>query len=168
MEALSLAAESEDYLELTAKMTAMPATIIKLLNVNVPAALTPPIDGISFKVDRIVLVMLDNFGLFEYTYYKPEFLIQACDALTLLETPNPYTEAVLRQVFYGDEQNKGFHLPSFLLKNGKSVAMVGRPDELNMIAAGEYSIPSTDDMNSYIQAVKALNRNDFLSLHFVC
>ncbi|MFX1520691.1 MAG: hypothetical protein ACFFCD_12310 [Promethearchaeota archaeon] len=162
-----MAAESNDYLELTAKMTSLPATILKILKVNVPAALPPPINNISLNVDRVVLIVLDNFGLFEYTYYKPEFLIQACDILVMFDTPNPYTEGVLRQVFYGDEQKREFHLPSFLLENGKSVAMIGRQDELHMIAHNEYSIPSTDDMNSYIQTVKALNRYDFLSLHFV-
>ncbi len=167
MEAFTLVAESNDYLELTAEMTAIPATILKLLKVKVPASLTPPIGDISLNVDRVVLVMLDNFGLFEYTYYKPEFLIQACDALVLLETPNPYTEGVLQQIFYGNDQDRKFHLPSFLLKNEKSVAMVGRQDDLNLIAHNEYSIPSTDDMNVYINTVKALNRYDFLSLHFV-
>lgn len=158
---------ANDYLELNANMTAIPATILKILNVDPPTSLPPPIEGINFNSEHIVLVIIDNFGLFEYTYYKPEFLIQACDALTLLETPNPYTEAVLRQVFYGDDQNKGFHLPSFLLKNGKSVALVGRQDELNIISDGEYSIPSTDDMNVNINAIKALNRHNFLSLHFI-
>lgn len=167
MEAFSLAAESDDYLELTANMTAIPATILKLLKVNVPASLTSPINDINFNVDRIVFIMLDNFGLFEYTYYKPEFLIQACDALVLLDTPNPYTEGILRQIFYGTDQDQEFHLPGFLLANGKSVALLGRQDDLNIIAKNAHSVPCTDDMNVYINAVKALNRYDFLSLHFV-
>lgn len=167
MEAFSLATEDNNYLELTAKMTAMPATILKLLKVKVPAFLTPPIDDLTLNVDRVVLIMLDNFGLFEYTYYKPEFLIQACDALALLDTSNPYTEGVLRQIFYGNDQDKGFHLPSFLSTNGKSVALLGRQDDLNIMAKNAHSIPCTDDMNVYINAVKSLNRYDFLSLHFV-
>jgi len=167
MEAFSVATEANDYLELTAKMTAIPATILKILKVTPPTSLPPPIEGINFNSEHIVLVILDNFGLFEYTYYKPEFLIQACDALVLLDTQNPYTDSVLKQVFYVTEQFSGFHLPSALIENGKSVAMVGRQEELNTIAHNEYSIPSTDDMNVYINAVKALNRHDFLSLHFI-
>lgn len=167
MEALSLATESKDYLELTAKMTAIPATVLRLLKVKLPASIPPPIDGLTFDVDRVLLVMLDNFGLFEYTYYKPEFMIQAFDALVLLETQNPYTMSVLFQVFYGAEQDRGFHLPSFLSANGKTVRLVGRQDDLNVMARHSQSLPCTKDMDVYINAVKSLNRCDFLWLHFV-
>ena len=49
----------------------IPSTILKLLGLSPPDDIPPPIEGISIdSVDQVVLVILDNFGLFEITMYN--------------------------------------------------------------------------------------------------
>ena len=72
----------------------LPATISDILGVAPPPYIPESLTQISepFKevgVDRIVLVVLDNFGLFETTYYKPQNMISNSNALVLLSTKNP-------------------------------------------------------------------------------
>ena len=75
---------------LEGSLTSVPATILKLLNItpptNIPQPIQPVVDLFANKgVDRIIINVLDSFGLFEITYYKPQFLISKANALVLLD-----------------------------------------------------------------------------------
>ena len=77
----------------------MPATILKLLGIDPPLDTIPiPVNEIIDQyqgVDRISINLIDNFGLFELTYHKPQFLISNSEVMLLLSTHNPYTLGVL-------------------------------------------------------------------------
>ena len=68
-----------------------PATVLKLLGIEVPEGLFPPNKEIIQKFDpkAIVIIMIDNFGLFEAVVYKPEALIRNMEVLALLDTNDP-------------------------------------------------------------------------------
>ena len=52
----------------TGMMEQVPATIIRLFGIEVPTNIPSPIEGLSMEpIERVVLVILDNFGLFEIT-----------------------------------------------------------------------------------------------------
>ncbi len=154
-------------------LTSLPATILKLLNVESPQTIPEPMENIvglfaPKGVDRVVIVMIDNFGLFEITYYKPEFMISAANALVLLSTQNPYTLGVFHQMIYGGfNQNNGFHLMQHLNKHQKSSVFVGRERDLKRYDAGTSSIPKSNDMAVWIEAAKVNNRHNFSWLHFL-
>ncbi len=155
-----------------ASLPQIPATVCTVLGVQAPGFLPTPIQEITSQfrgVDRVVFVLLDNFGLFEVTYYKPQFLIESCNALVLLGTKNPYTLGVLHQIMYGgfDIEPNGFHLLRFLNQNGKTTAMVGRDKDLKRYDGGTNAIPKDSDMNTWIEAAKLTNRTNFSWFHFL-
>ena len=118
-------------------LSSFPATILSLLNVAVPSFIPPAIDSLveTFApkgVERIVINMIDNFGRFEITYYKPEFLISKSSSTVLLSTKNPYTLGVLHQMMFGgfEYEPQGFHLLKYLAQQGKSSIFIGRERDL--------------------------------------
>ena len=147
----------------------IPSTILKLFGLNPPNTIPSPIEGISIApIEQIVLVILDNFGLFEITMYKPEFVIRESQYLLLFDTTNPYTLNMLNALILGGSENNNFHLIKFLQDNGKTVTMIGQESDLQRfsVSAAE-KIPTVNDMNTWVQGSKLLNRVNFLSLHFL-
>ena len=57
----------------------LPATLLKLLNVDPPLYIIPePVQQILDLyqgVERISINLIDNFGLFEITFHHPNFMI---------------------------------------------------------------------------------------------
>ena len=149
---------ANEMLTLEGLLTSLPATILNLLDVPVPANIPSPIQGMinqfgSKGVDRIVICMIDNFGLFETTLYKPEFMISKADALVLLSTQNPYTLGVFHQTLFGGfDHTTGFHLLSHLNQNQKSTVFVARERDLKRYDGGTPSIPKSNDMAVWIEA----------------
>ena len=166
--------EQEEMPTLEGLLPAFPATILELLNVeaplHLPPAIQPVVDLFRSKgpVERIVINMIDNFGLFEITYYKPQFLISTADALVLLSTSNPYTLGTLHQMFFGsfEFENNGFHLLKYLESVGKSSVFVGRQKDTSRYGAN-YGIAKANDMATWIEAAKIINRHDLSFLHYL-
>ena len=117
-------------------LSQVPATIIQLLGIN------PPLDTISEPVqpiiemyegiDRISINMIDNFGLFEITYHKPQFMITNSEVMLLLSTKNPYTLGVFHQLMFGgfEIEPNGFHLLRYLNDNGRKSCFIARKKDL--------------------------------------
>ena len=125
-----------DLLSYEAQLPQIPATLINLLGVNPPDHIPgpiPEITGMFGQVDRIQVVLIDNFGLFETTMYKPAFLIEYSNALVLLATQNPYTLGVLQQIMYGgfDREPNGFHMFRYLNQNERETVMISRKKDLD-------------------------------------
>lgn len=152
-------------------LPSMPATILKLLKVDQPDFIPPPIHPViqNFQdIKRVIMVVIDNLGLFEITYYKPEFLIQKASAFILLSTKNPYTLGVFHQLLFGGFDTKhGFHLLRKLNEAGLSTSFIGRAKDLNRYNGGTNVIPKDSDMSTWIEAAKVINKNSFTLLHFL-
>jgi hypothetical protein len=149
-------------------------TIIDILGAPLPNNIPPPLTQISdpFKqvgVDRIILVILDNFGLFETTYYKPQNMIANSNALVLLSTKNPYTLGMFHQLMFGGFQYMpdGFHLLKYLNDNQKSTVFVGRKKDVDRYSVQTPAIPKDSDMNTWIEAAKVINRYNLSIIHFL-
>ncbi|MHA1651241.1 MAG: hypothetical protein ACTSYB_13695 [Candidatus Helarchaeota archaeon] len=154
----------------TGTMEQVPATIIKILGLTPPTTIPEAIEGLELEpVDQILLVILDNFGLFEITVHHNEskFIIQESQYLLLLETSNPYTLAILQTLIHGDLSSKEFHLMNFLQNHGKTCTMIGQRSDIEVFAGQAKKIPTSGDMTTWVQASKLLNRVNFLSLHFL-
>ena len=119
----------------------LPATFCEILGAPVPQDVPAPVPEISKRfegTERIVFSLFDNFGLFELSQYKPQFLIEFSNALALFNTKNPYTLGVLHQIMYGGLLPKigfpynpsGFHLLKYLNEHGLKTTMIGRPKDL--------------------------------------
>lgn len=146
----------------------IPATIIKFYGLKPPNTIPGPIEGpILNPIERVILVLLDNFGLFEITMYKPEFVIRESQYLLLLETGNPYTLDILHSFIYGSLSSKEFHLIKYLQDQGKVGTMIGQENDLEVFSGPAEKVATSGDMTTFVQGSKLLNRVDFLSLHFL-
>ncbi|MHA1729470.1 MAG: hypothetical protein ACTSWY_12160 [Promethearchaeota archaeon] len=160
-------------------LQALPATIMQILGVEPPANLESSIPQIidkfaESKINRIIFIMLDNLGLFEITYYKPQFMIEKADGIVLLSTKNPYTLGVLHQLIFGALEDvrketgpNGFHLLRELKKAGLETVMVGREKDLSRYKGETPGISKDSDMATWIEASKVINRHEFSFIHFL-
>ena len=87
-----------------------PSTILGFLGIAVPEGLMPANQELLKKFDAkaVVMVVIDNFGLFEAVVYKPEALIKNMEALALIETDDPYAVPLINTLLHGP--SKDFHL----------------------------------------------------------
>lgn len=154
-------------------MSQLPATILKILGVEPPTDIIPePVDSIVERyegVKRITINMIDNFGLFEITYYKPQFMITDSEFMALLSTKNPYTLGVLHQLMYGgfEAEPNGFHLLRYLSENDRKTCFVAREKDLSRYDGGTNSIAKETDMSTWVESAKAINNYDLSWMHYL-
>ncbi len=151
----------------------LPATIIKLLGIESPSGNIPePVQSIVDMyqgIERISVNAIDNFGLFELTYHKPQFMITNSQAMLLLSTKNPYTLGVLHQIMYGgfDFEPNGFHLLRYLNEHGKKSCFVGRKKDLDRYDGGTHSVPKETDMATWVESAKVINNYELSWMHYL-
>ena len=154
-------------------MNQLPATILRLLNVDpLPEILPGPIQQILDlypDIERISINLLDNFGLFEISYMKPEFMIANSEVMLLLSTRNPYTLGVLHQLIYGsfERESNGFHLLKYLNDHGKKSCLVGRKKDLDRYDGGTKSVPKDSDMGTWVESAKTINNFELSWMHYL-
>jgi hypothetical protein len=151
----------------------VPATLLKLLNVDPPSGTIPgavqQILDLYQGVERISINLIDNFGLFEITYLKPHFMISNSEVMLLLSTKNPYTLGVLHQLIYGgfEKEPNGFHLLRYLNDNEKTSCFIGRKKDIDRYDGGTKSIPKDSDMSTWVQSAQAINTHDLSWMHYL-
>jgi hypothetical protein len=154
-------------------LTQLPATILKLLGIDPPQNTIPePVQEIVEKyqgVQRISINMIDNFGLFEITYHKPQFMITNSEAMLLLSTENPYTLGVFHQLMYGgfEVEPNGFHLLKYLNEHGKKSCFIARKKDLARYSAGTHSISKDTDMSTWVESAKTINNYELSWMHYL-
>ncbi|MHA1146724.1 MAG: hypothetical protein ACTSR8_00600 [Promethearchaeota archaeon] len=154
-------------------LTQLPATILELLSVDPPSGTIPEaveqIVNLYKGIDRISLNLIDNFGLFEITYFKPQFMITNSDSMALLSTRNPYTLGVLHQLMFGgfEVEPNGFHLLKYLNTNEKKTCFIGRKKDLERYNAGTHSVPKETDMSTWVESAKTINNYDLSWMHYL-
>ena len=166
--------EQQQMQQFEGELGQIPASILQILGVEIPEFVPPPIYDvtepfIAAGVDRIVLVVIDNFGLFEVTYHKPEKIISNSSALVLLSTKNPYTLGMFHQVMYGgfEHEPNNFHLLRYLNQHRKATAFVGREKDLNRYDGGTKSFAKKEDIKTWVEAARVINRHHLSILHFL-
>ena len=156
-----------------AYLTQLPATILKILDIEPPKDSIPqPIEQIIDMyegVRRVSINLVDNFGLFEITYFKPKFMITNSEIMVLLSTKNPYTLGVLHQIMYGgfNAEPNGFHFLRYLKDHGKESCFVARKKDLQRYDGGTRSIPKESDMSTWVESAKAINKYDLSWMHYL-
>ncbi len=151
----------------------LPATFLKLLGIDPPLnTISPPVQdliNLYESVDRISINLIDNFGLFELTYHKPQFLISNSEVMLLLSTRNPYTLGVLHQIMYGgfDVEPNGFHLLKYLNENNKKSCFIGRQKDIERYDGGTHSIPKETDMATWVESAKTINNFELSWMHYL-
>lgn len=151
----------------------LPATIMRLLEVappenSIPVAVQEIVEQYH-GIERISINLIDNFGLFEITYHKPQFMITNSEAMLLLSTRNPYTLGVLHQIMYGgfEADPNGFHLLRFLNEYGKKTCFVARKKDLDRYSGGTHSVPKDTDMSTWVESAKTINNFDLSLMHYL-
>ncbi len=151
----------------------LPATFLQLLNITPPQGIIPEYIGELIElykgIERISINLIDNFGLFEITYHKPNFMIREAQCMALLSTSNPYTLGVLHQMMYGgfDKEPGGFHLLRYINANGKKSCFVARKKDLDRYDGGTKSIPKDSDMSTWVQSATTINTHDLSWMHYL-
>jgi len=153
-------------------MAQLPATILQLLGINPPNSVpesVQPILDLYRGINRISLNMIDNFGLFEITYHKPQFMITNSEVMLLLSTKNPYTLGVFHQIMFGgfEIEPNGFHLLRYLNNGGKKSCFIARKKDLERYDGGTLSIPKETDMATWVESAKAINKYDLSWMHYL-
>ena len=147
------------------------AIVLKLLGLSRPFYV-PSIDELNLpdsKFDQVILVIIDNFSLFEVISYQPRWMIKNLDNLLLIKTESKadsLTEPMLASMFYNKE-SLTFNLLSALKSNAKHAKVIAREEDIPKITK-ETSLVLTEksDVNIYVKGLKSINRNDFLVMHF--
>lgn len=149
------------------RMENIPATILRLFGHVPPDTIPPAVPlGKPYQGSQVVCCVLDNFGLFEIVTYKPEFLVVLFDTLLMLDTAEPWSNSVFKEIMTGSLTNQEFNLFSYLEQIDKQTCAIGREPLMAQITGIRSIFPVKDDMEGYIQAIKCLNRHDFLFLTF--
>jgi len=114
--------------QVRAQAKEFPATILTLMGIDVPDRLPPAnLELVQrFNPRSVVIIMIDNFGLFEAVVYKPEALIKYMEVLALLETDDPYAIPLINSLLRGPA---AFHLIDYVKNYGKFVRVVCRDDD---------------------------------------
>ena len=166
--------QQQEMPTLEGHLASMPATILQLLGVAPPPHIPGPIEPIlnlfrERPIERIVINQISNFGLFEITMAKPEFMISTANCLTLLNTQNPYLLGMYHQMMFGgfEYEPNGFNLLKYMKQNNKATVMVGRDKELKRYDGQTVSIGKQTDMATWIEAAKLINRYDLTWLNFL-
>ena len=151
----------------------LPATFLKLLDIEPPLDTIPgPVEAIVelYKgIERISINLNDNFGLFEITYHKPQFMITNSEVMALLSTKNPYTLGVLHQIMFGgfEVEPNGFHLLRYINEHGKKTCFIGRKKDLERYDGGTHSVPKDTDMSTWVESAKVINNFDLSWMHYL-
>ncbi len=151
----------------------MPSTFIKLLGIEPPSGIIPEpvkeVVDLYQGIERISVSIIDNFGLFELTFNKPEFMITNSQVMMLLSTKNPYTLGVLHQMMYGgfEFEPNGFHLLRYLNEHGKKSCFVGRKKDIVRYDGGTHSIPKETDMATWVESAKVINNFEMSWMHYL-
>jgi len=153
-------------------LTQLPATITRLLGLDSPTTIDEPVQSIIEQyqgIERICINMIDNFGLFEITYLKPEFMITNSEVMLLLSTKNPYTLGVFHQIIFAgfEFEPNGFHLLKYLNENGKKSCFVARKKDLDRYDGGTPSVPKDTDMSTWVESAKIINTHDLSWMHYL-
>ncbi len=144
-----------------------PSTLFSLLGIQIPDGLPPPNYELAqrFSPKSVILIAIDNFGLFEAVVYKPEALIKYMEALVLLDTDEPYAIPLLNTLFWGQGR---FHLLEYIHNMGRVVNIICREEDVKTFGFNPaYTIITRDDMSTYIESTKLVARSDLLFLHFL-
>ena len=150
----------------------IPSTFIKLLGIDPPSGIPEPVKEVVDLyqgIERISVSVIDNFGLFELTFNKPEFMITNSQVMLLLSTKNPYTLGVFHQMMYGgfEFEPNGFHLLRYLNERGKKSCFVGRKKDINRYDGGTHSIPKETDMATWVASAKVINNFELSWMHYL-
>jgi len=144
-----------------------PSTILRLLGMEIPDGMPPASDELvkKFSPKAVVLIMIDNFGLFEAVVYKPEALIKNLEALALIETEDPYAVPLINALLHSGDN---FHLIDYVKDFGKIVHVVCREDDVqNFGFKPGQAVPTRDDMATYVESTKLIFKSDLLYIHFL-
>jgi len=145
-----------------------PSTILGFLGIAVPDGLSPPNQELldKFNAKAVVMVVIDNFGLFEAVVYKPEALIKNMEALAVIETDDPYAVPLINMLLHGPHPD--FHLINHVKSSGKVTRVICREQDMtNFSFAPGYTVNPRDDMATYIESTKQIVKSELLYMHFL-
>lgn len=121
-----------------------------------------------FNPKSVVLIMIDNFGLFEAVVYKPETLIKNMEALALLGTDDPYAVPLISRVLRGPAPGSGFHLIEHVKSSGKVTRVICHKDDMAVFGFDpSYTTGIRKDMDVYIESTKNIFKSELLYMHFL-
>ncbi len=150
----------------TVSAHSFPTSILKMMNIEVPDRLPEPNEELVQRFDpkSVVVIAIDNFGLFEAVVYKPEFIIKQLEVLALLETQDPYAIPLIRSILRGP----AFHLVDYVKQYGRFVRVICREDDMDIFGFEPgYTIATRDDLTAYIEATRYIFRSELMFVHFL-
>ena len=154
-----------------ANPTEIPATLVTILGEMPPLNLRKiKLPEKYFDCEQVVLILIDNWGLFECTYFGEmgagKQLIKLLDVLVLFETKNPFANQMTFEIFHGGLPKGAFNMIDFLRSRGLSGIAIGRKEDLDIYCGRAEAVYVKNDSDAYTEIVKRLNKFDFISVQF--
>lgn len=143
------------------------STILRLMGIEIPDELPQPNENLTrrFSPISMVVVLIDNFGLFEAVVYKPEAMIRELEALALIETDDPYAVPLMNHLLHSSQ---GFHLIDYVKDYGKFTRVICREEDMKVFQFDPvYTVNTRDDMSTYVEATKHIYKSELLLMHFL-
>jgi hypothetical protein len=153
------------------KAAQFPSIVLKLLGLAKLPYL-PSVDEIEIPtetIDQVLVIIIDNFSLFEIIAYQPTWMIKNLENLLLIETKDSsksLSGPMLESIFFS-EDSMTFDLLSSLQSNGKDVKVIAREEDIPKITREQNLVQAVKtDIDIYVNSIKAINRCDVLVMHF--
>jgi len=149
----------------------IPSIILKLLGLGRPFYL-PSVEKLDLPAepfDQVLVVIIDNFSLFEIITYQPVWMIKNLENLLLIETESKAKSLAgpMLQSIFSSSESLTFNLISSVRANGRRVKVIAREEDITKITSvPNVALTEKSDVDIYVKALKSLNRNDLLVLHF--
>lgn len=161
----------EEFPSIKARPTEIPATLVTILGEKPPLNLKKiKLPKKYFECEQVVLILIDNWGLFECTYFgglgAGKQLIKLLDVFVLFETKNPYAKLMTDDIFHGGLPEDAFNMIDFLRSRGLSGIAIGRKGDLDGYCGRAEAVYVKNDSEAYTEIVKRLNKFDFISVQF--
>ncbi|MEX2720933.1 MAG: hypothetical protein Q6362_005880 [Candidatus Wukongarchaeota archaeon] len=144
-----------------------PATIEQWLGADFPDFLPSPVylpESLSYRSNRVVIALVENLGLFELTFFRPQFLIKSFEILFMVDAERPFTMPLSQEIITGSREPTTFNLFTDLRRKERSSLLIGRDWFVRVFTGESESIAVNDDLQAFTEAHE--NINDF-ALSFV-
>ena len=167
---LSFKVEAE-FPSIKVSPTEIPATLVTILGEMPPLNLRKiKLPEKYFECEQVVMILIDNWGLFECTYFGEmgagKQLVKLLDVLVLFETKNPFANQMTFEIFHGGLPEGAFNMIDFLRSRGLSGIAIGRREDLDIYCGKAEAVYVKNDSEAYTEIVKRLNKFDFISVQF--
>ena len=144
-----------------------PGTIEQWLGAELPDFLQSPVylpESLRYSSNRVVIALIENFGLFELTFFRPQFLIKTFEILFMIDAERPFTMPLSQEIITGSKEPTIFNIFTDLRQKERSSLLIARDWFVRVFSGESESIMVNDDLQAFTETHENINN---FALNFV-